>query len=210
MRKMGVMELSFVIVGVLLSGLWSWAILLCLGAFLGVLLRSFGVVRDMDEREEYIDRLATYFSLIVAMLLTMIFFAVYRRPNRDIFYAIILIPLLVRSLIFVIMTYPRESFVSITTKVYGSLLLLFALLSHGFSVDFVVESLPGVVIILMGILATRFKKWAVCFWVFAGIVLYFFMRSPIISVAKVITMVLLIVPLALLGITAFTRSDNVS
>ena len=207
MRKTGILELSFVVAGVLLSSVWPWTILLCLGAFLGIVLRRMGAIRDMDEREEHIDRLATYLSLMVAMLLTMIFFAVYVEPDRDVFYAIILIPLVVRSLSFVMMTYPREGFVSVITKVYGLLLILFALLSHGFSMTFVIESLPGIAVIVMGVLAVKFRRCALVFWIFAGIALYFFMRVPSFNAAKVVTMVITVVPLILLGMTAFVRTD---
>ncbi|AKI97062.1 hypothetical protein [Kosmotoga pacifica] len=150
-------DLAFIFSGIwLMKSVSPWFAFLIAGVFLFPLLRDFGVMRDLDERERYIDAISSKAALAVTILIILLQIGLKNILNWDELIAFVLIPIVTKALVFMGMALSRDKTISYSIRVLVLVYLFFVFLSHGFSFEALIEALPGILVLVFGELA---RKW---------------------------------------------------
>lgn len=192
-------------IGVLVLMLWlalevnPCFVFLGVGIFIRPILRFFGVLKDLDERELANDGLSSTITLIITVLLAMLLFTMKIDLSWDLLIIFVIVPLVTKAALFASLTFSREGVITYVGRIMGLILVLFALISHGFSFETLMESIPGLLILLFTELSRKWRWPGIFFFVFLGVVTYFYvqrMENP----GILVTYVLFSIPLLILGL----------
>jgi hypothetical protein len=173
--------------------------------FFRAILREFGLLQDLDEREYLLSLRASHWAFILTLMLATAYVLVSPsiaadRTNQEI--AILLfVPLAVRFFLQLGMTYSPRRAGTLIGLLFGTLWLLFAVLSHGISAGTLSEGAIGLIILGTALLSWFFPKPAgILFFLEALVAGYFVMKAGQLPSVRFILMLLFPLPLFLCGI----------
>lgn len=143
------------------------------------------------------------------MMVTAIVFAVSQNikgdPSWDLFNIVILVGLAAKALFNVLLVKNfREAGARIIMAV-GLMVALFASVSHGLSVEALIEAAPGLAIVGIGWLSKKFPRTIGTLVFAVTTVLLFFILRKGFTIGQVTTAVLISVPMILAGACLFVR-----
>lgn len=183
-----------------------WFILITIGGFIFPLMRVLGLLKDLDERELIIDQISGNFTLFFIVFSAMFCIILNLELKGDALLLFILAPLIIKSTIFISLTYPKDLIISYLGRITGSLLILFALLSHGFSTEGLIESIPGIIILILSEFSKRFRFLGIIFFILFLLLFYFFFRNGV-KLGLLITFIILSAPLISLGVISLKGEE---
>jgi len=195
------------ILGIVLYGITQnqlWLFILVGSYLLRPTLASLNIAKShVDERQMSIQYRSGNIAFTV-MIIGCIIMAVYQGSKDDhsweLFSAIVIIGLAAKAMsnIILVGNY-REAATKIIMTV-GSMIVLFVALENGFSLGGLIESLPGLGIIIVGWLSKKYPKTigGIIFGITIGMFVLIMSRGFVIG--QIITAVLICVPLASAGI----------
>lgn len=196
------------VLGVALFGITQnqlWLFLLVGSYLLRPTLASLNIAKSLvDERQMSIQYRSGNIAF-AAMIITSIIMAVYQSSRNDhsweFFSAVVIIGLAAKALsnVFLVGNY-RQSGTKIITWV-GFLLVLFASLENGFSIGSLMESIPGLIIIAIGLLSKKFPRSVGVVTLAVMCALLFFILQKGFVIGQIITAAIVSVPLATAGIS---------
>lgn len=195
-------QLIGIILGVSLMHLNPWFIIFIFLSILPSILRSFEILKDLDERELLIEEKSGNLALIITIFLVILSISLNLEFKGDSLLLFILSPIIFRAVIFKVLTSERKKSISYIGRILGLLIIIFSLLSHGFSPEGFLESVLGVLIIIFSELSKKFRLLSVLFFLIMIILFYFSFRNGI-RINMLISFIILSVPLLSLGILAF-------
>ena len=196
----------FLLVAVL--GIWvnRWFWVAAIPAlFSRSLLREFGLLDDLDERERLTGYRASHLAYILTLTLLTFFILVSPqitadRTNQEIF-ILLVIPLLIRLAFQLGFTYSLRKSGLLLGFVIGGGWFLFALISHGLTAEGVIESLIGLAILLPTFLALRIPRLGGALLLVAGLAGTWFVAQAHYQPSVLLIMTCLVpLPLLLAGI----------
>jgi hypothetical protein len=206
----GIFVLAIILFAVTQNQLWL--ALMVASYLLRPTLASLGVGRRLvDERQMSIQYRSGNIAF-TAMMVTAIVLAVVQNIKGDhsweLFNIVIIIGLATKALFNVLLVKNfREAGARIIMAV-GLMVALFASMSHGLSVDTLVEAAPALAIVLIGWLSKRFPR-TIGILVFAvTAVLLFVILMKGITIGQIATAVLICTPLILAGACLFVRDRD--
>lgn len=200
-------ELVSGVIAILLASINPMFILLYFLVFLRVILHALGLLRELDERELQIENLSGNVAFFTSVTMAILLFAMNVEIEREFLYLFLLIPTILKALFFLFSTSSRRFILNLVGISLGILLLFFALLSHGFSIEGFVESILGILVLLLIWLGKRFNLvGAIGFYIYASIFFYFCFRSSPMNIGKILVFALIGIPLIFLG-TTFLRKE---
>ncbi|OAA31457.1 hypothetical protein AT15_08160 [Kosmotoga arenicorallina S304] len=165
------LSLAFIIIAIwLMKAVNQWFVFLVAGVFLFPLLRDFGILKDLDERERYLDAISSRIALIATVLVVLFQIGLKNQLSGDDFFVIVLIPIVTKALVFIGMCLPKEKAINYYIRVLVIIYLGFVLLSHGISAVTLIESLPGIAVLIFGELSKRWKWFSLGLFGMAGLI----------------------------------------
>jgi hypothetical protein len=206
----GIFALAIILFAVTQNQLWL--VLMVASYLLRPTLASLGVGRRLvDERQMSIQYRSGNIAF-AAMMVTAIVLAVVQNIKGDhsweLFNIVIIIGLATKALFNVLLVKNfREAGARIIMAV-GLMVALFASMSHGLSIDTLVEAAPGLAIAAIGWLSKKFPR-TIGILVFAvTAVLLFVILKKGITIGQIATAVLISTPLILAGACLFRERDE--
>ncbi|QTA38066.1 hypothetical protein JYK00_00510 [Thermosipho ferrireducens] len=172
------------------------------------------VYKDMfSKRTDEFERLLKYktsnITLYVMIMISALFLLFSLKATNDIFYFYILFPLLLKNLLYIGYIYQRNKVIKVTGYTLFAILSAFTLLSHGFTLEGLMEFIFLPLLLLISTwIALRFR------WIgsilFSGwfLVLSFFIFRNEFNVVKILVYSLLGTPLLFLGIQSFRKEGE--
>ena len=203
--KLLALVLSILTVGFVLLALVSpWFLLVALvtGLILPV-LRFAGLVRDQDEMYRYVDYRAShiaYYLMVSIAIITLMLTTLSRHEVSPELTLLILVPLITK---FYLQSIPIRNLAR--TGIYlgsivGGAWLLFAILSHGFTIEGVIESSIGLSLLLFSLLGLRYRLISASLLIAMGLVAtWFVLRSHILTTTKLLVGLFLPLPAFVAG-----------
>lgn len=185
----------------------QWFIMITSGIFLFPFLRLLGIIRELDEREKYLDRLSSNITVVVVLMMAMLIIALKMELNRDMVLSFVLITIVTKASIFAGFIFSRERVITYIGRVMALIYLGFAILSHGISVDFLVESIPGIIFLVFTELSRKWRWPAIGFVAFIALISYIYIPQ-LLNPALFMTYLLLIIPIVVLTIRAFQKIET--
>ncbi|MCD6239329.1 MAG: hypothetical protein J7K51_08445 [Thermotogae bacterium] len=199
-------ELMVGVVAILLALINPTFILLYFFVFLRVILHILGLIKELDEREAQIENLSGNVAFFTSVIIAILFLAMNVVVKREILYLFLLIPPVLKTLFFIFFTSSKRTILNLVGIPLGTLLLSFALLSHGFSVEGFIESIPGIFVLFLTWLGGKFNLvGGIGFYIYASVFFYFCFRLPPINAGKVLVFALVGVPIIFLGTTCMRK-----
>lgn len=146
-----------------------------------LLFRGLIPVNRADERQNAIGNLSSHIAFYIFLILTLImifvqFISQGQNPS-NIWYMLLLVPILIRLYISFLMTYGTVAGAQFIGFTILGIFFLFILLSHGFSLTTLMESIPFLLIFTFLILASRFPQIAGGILVILAIALVYFFHA---------------------------------
>lgn len=184
----------------------SWFIFFALLGVFPSILRSFKVLKDLDERELFIEEQSGNLSMIITVILVMISIGLNLEFKDDSLLLFVLVPIIFKAVIFKTLTSPRNNSIFYIGRVFGLLIISFSLLSHGFSLEGFIESIFGIIIIILSELSIKLRFIGILFFLMIIILFNFSFRNGL-KLNMLITFIILSVPLLSLGILALKKED---
>jgi hypothetical protein len=209
---MGIFVVSLVLTAVTKNDMFLF---LMVGSYmLRPTLYALGIaLKYADERQTLIQYRSGNLALtvLIAAVIILAIKASFQGKPTDDFNLLVVVGLAARALAGVLMIGDyREAGVRIAVGV-GALIMLFAVIEHGGGLSALPETLPGVIILLIGLLGTR-KPFvsAVVFAVLSilAFVLIAFMGGRGFSIVQLISALLVSLPLAAAGYCLFKGSHK--
>jgi len=160
-KKSLILIFDVILIGIattLIQTISPWFSFLFSGLFLFPLLRAFGVIRDLDEREKAIDNLSSNIALAIVFVLAMFYIGMGYEVGIDGFISFILIPFTAKAVFSAGFSLSRKQAISIIGRSVGLIFIVFAVLSHGFSIITMIEVIPGIAILIVTELSKK-SKW---------------------------------------------------
>ena len=203
--KLLVLILSILTVGFVLLALVSpWFLLVALVTGLTLpVLRFAGVVRDQDEMYRYVDYRSShiaYYLMVSIAIITLMLTTLSRHEVSPELTLLILVPLITK---FYLQSIPTRNLAR--TGIYlgsivGGTWLLFAILSHGFTIEGVIESSIGLSLLLFSLLGLRYRLISASLLITMGLVAtWFVLRSHILTTTKLLVGLFLPLPAFVAG-----------
>ncbi|MBD3226301.1 MAG: hypothetical protein GF313_16350 [Caldithrix sp.] len=199
--------LVVVLIVMLAAGVPLWILIPILIILLAVpLLREFNPRSDLDERQLYISRLTSHVSLyvmngLILFVLIREYFSHNQQPPSY-WYMILLIPLVLKFMMSLFENYSPVLAAQWIGGFFASVWLLFVLLSHGFSLTNLMESVPFL-LILVSVLLIR-KRPLIAGFAFlilaAGLLIFFRAWLSMDVYVRLLMYTLLPMPLLICGV----------
>jgi hypothetical protein len=202
-------------VAVLSLALWlyrsvdPWFVFISAGVLFIPFLRKFGVIRELDEREKYYDRLSSNIALVTVFLLTMLMVALGSALGHDLYFAFIVVPLVAKVSIYAGFTYSKKSVVTYVGRVLALIYLGFVFLSYGFSITSLIEAIPGIIFLVITELARKWRLAGIGYLAYVVLISYVYIPK-IINSSLLITYVILLLPMIILTIRTFQKEETES
>lgn len=206
----GIFVLAIILFAVTQNQLWL--ALMVASYLLRPTLASLGVGRRLvDERQMSIQYRSGNIAF-AAMMVTAIVLAVVQNIKGDhsweLFNIVIIIGLATKALFNVLLVKNfREAGARIIMAV-GLMVALFASMSHGLSIDTLVEAAPGLAIAVIGWLSKKFPRTIGTLVFAVTAVLLFVILKKGITIGQITTAVLISTPLILAGACLFLRERD--
>jgi len=186
-----------------------WFVFIAAGIFLIPLLRNFGILRELDEREKYYDRLSSNIALVTVFLLTMLVVALGSALGHDLYFAFIVIPLIAKASIYAGFTYSKKIVITYVGRVMSLIYLGFVLLSHGISIMSLIEAVPGIIFLVITELARKWRFAGIGYLAYAILISYVYIPK-VTNSSLLITYVILLLPMVILTIRTFQKEETES
>ena len=184
-----------------------WFVFIAAGIFLIPLLRNFGILRELDEREKYYDRLSSNIALVTVFLLTMLVVALGSALGHDLYFAFIVIPLIAKASIYAGFTYSKKIVITYVGRVMSLIYLGFVLLSHGISIMSLIEAVPGIIFLVITELARKWRFAGIGYLAYAILISYVYIPK-VTNSSLLITYVILLLPMVILTIRTFQKEET--
>ena len=172
------------------------------------LIVEFRKRTDLDERQIHISRFSSHIAFyiyIALVLLVMVnkFIAEGENPSNE-FYMLLLVPMVIKFFISVFQNYDSIKAARLIGYIFGCSWLLFIILSHGISIEFIIEALPFLLLIAAAWLSSRYPRPSGIVYTVLGLAtVYIFNRVNFDIYMKLIMVSILSLPLLLSGIAMF-------
>jgi hypothetical protein len=154
-----VYALAVAAIGFLVSPLYL--VLLVPLAFVRPILRELNLLKDVDEREVLIIYRSSHIAFYVMLMLLVIIFLnmafVKKVELSSEWLLLLIVPVFAKLAASIIMNYSLRKAGLIIAWAFGAIWTVFALLSHGFSVAGMMQSLIGVAILAGAAISTRWR-----------------------------------------------------
>lgn len=131
-------------------------------AFAYPIFREFRKNTEYDERQIQISRFSSHIAMYLfagLVLFVMIYKYIAKNLPLDTdpeFYMLLLVPLTVKMLINVFQNYEPYKAVRFICYLFGGGWMLFSIFDEGFSIGFIIQSLPFILLVLTGLGAKRY------------------------------------------------------
>ncbi|MFO7883131.1 MAG: hypothetical protein R6U52_11425 [Kosmotogaceae bacterium] len=185
----------------------QWFILITSGIFLFPFLRMIGVIKGLDEREKYLDRLSSNITVIVVLLMAMFIIAIGMELTRDVVLSFILITIITKASFFAGFTFSREKVIAYIGRVMALIYLGFVILSHGFSIDSLIQSIPGIIFLVLTELSRKWRWPAAGFIGYIALISYYYVPK-LANPAFLMTYLLLTIPVIVITVRTFEKIET--
>ncbi|MBO8161648.1 MAG: hypothetical protein H0Z24_08435 [Thermosipho sp. (in: Bacteria)] len=160
---------------------------------------------NIDEMERYLRFKVSNIALYAIIIASIFFISCNINITRDVFYFFILFPLVLKNLLYIGYILEREKVIKRTGYIIFGVLIVFTLLSHGFTFETLIESLPWFFILFSTFVAIRYRIIGfVLFFLSFSVVTYFAFRSEL-NAVKLLVYSLLGIPLLFLSIQSLRK-----
>ena len=161
---LNIARLIWIFIVLFLAAVWRVeALILILGLlFFGPLFRETGVYHDMDERQQLLHWKAGYYGFMSAMAVLFAIFiwkllAVHEKPEQE-WWLVLILPLIVRGSFYSWKGAGLRRLGLGLGFTFGGIWTVFTLLSHGLSIESLIESAVGLAILLPTLIAIRWPR----------------------------------------------------
>ena len=164
------------------NGLPAWLVGLLAVVILGApLLREFKKGTDLDERQIALSHFSShlaFFVLLALIVLVMIveFIAQGKNPDPQ-WYMLLIVPLVIKLLISLFQNYGTVPTAQWIGYFFAGIWLLFVLLSHGLSLESLIEAIPFIIILAVAWFSRKYPLAGGLAFVLLAIGLLFFFRA---------------------------------
>lgn len=162
------------------GGLPPWLLAILVVVFLSIpLIREFRKKSDLDERQIQISHFSSHivFYVLLAMILFVMIFEYFGQgQNPDpVWYMLIIIPLVIKFFISLFQNYGAVPTSQWIGYFFAGIWLIFVLLSHGLSLESLIESSPFLIILVVAYVSKKYPlPGGIAFILLAIGLLYFF------------------------------------
>lgn len=205
MRIFNRLSIPIVFLGVLLSYLNPYLSILIAYPIVLSLLRRFKILKDFDEFQLKMESEGYFYGFIVFFIMAILFF-MEGKMNRDQIMSILLFPLLVKALTLALSTMDRRKGILSISWAMCLILITFSLLSHGFTVEGIIEILPPIFLVILSYIAIRFRFVGLVHFGI-GVYLMNLYLSRMKGYGMFITMILLVLPIFSIGILSLREEE---
>jgi len=211
-KRILILALLLILVTIILSVFISPYFLAML-LFLSPISIIYTEAKKGDEREKFIRYRAGYLALQLSVFLFVILFiqeALFRGENPDvIYYLLIIFPIIVYILFLLSESLNLAKSGRIILYVFGGWWIFFSILSHGLSIESLIESPIGIGFLIPAFLSYRFKRVSgVISLLFATLLLVFLARSFKEPIFSATILFILPVPLFYSGIIFLRKEED--
>lgn len=189
-----------------------WLTMMIASYLLRPTLGSLGVAKRLiDERQMTIHYRSGNIAFAAMMIAAVVIAALqYSKDDHswELFAIVIVVGLATKALFNVILVNFSKSTGSKIIIGVGIMVTLFVSLENGFSFGTVIEGLPGLVIIALGLLANKYPRTIGTLVFAVATILLVLVLSKGITLAQIATALLVCSPLAIAGACLFARDDD--
>jgi len=202
------MRVSFPIIEIILIAvvtvLTAYNSLFSLG-FLLILILEVLRERKLDEMERYHRLEASLLTLYAVISVTVVLFVLSIELNNDVLFLYTLFPLMLKNMLAAGRSWERKRVILVTGLSISVILLAFTLLSHGFSLDTLIESIMPVIFLTTTLIALKWRRTGSILYllVFLSLTVLIFRNG--VNLGKIITFTLLGVPTIFLSVQSLKR-----
>jgi len=202
------MRVSFPIIEIILIAvvtvLTAYNSLFSLG-FLLILILEVLRERKLDEMERYHRLEASLLTLYAVISVTVVLFVLSIELNNDVLFLYTLFPLMLKNMLAAGRSWERKRVILVTGLSISVILLAFTLLSHGFSLDTLIESIMPVIFLITTLIALKWRRTGSILYllVFLSLTVLIFRNGA--NLGKIITFTLLGVPTIFLSVQSLKR-----
>ena len=203
-----ILELSFVVLAALLTTLNR------IFALLYIVAIVIDVVRDFhhDEMVRFYRSRANTYTLAILGIFFSFLIAFSEKINLDMLNTFVVFGFIIKNLLSADRILERNKLIKWVGGLFGILVLLFTLLSHGFTAEGFIESAIGFYVLFATFVALRWRFVGFAmFSAIAGFFLYFFIKSlakGVFTTGKIVTLLFVIFPLVYLSIQSLRREER--
>jgi hypothetical protein len=190
-----------------------WLALMIASYLLRPTLASLGIAkRSVDERQmsiQYRSGNIAFAAMMIAAVIMAVVQSAKNDPNWDLFNIIIIVGLATKALfnVLLVKNYRRAATTIIITV--GLMMTLFSAMSHAFSLTTLMESLPGLAVVGIGLLSKKFPRVVGTLVFIATAALEVLILSKGFTIGQMATGLVIGVPMILAGVCLFVRDrDN--
>jgi hypothetical protein len=128
----------------------------------------------IDERQHIIGNFSSHIAFYIYMILLVTwllfkFFAAHKNPGDNLWYALLLVPLLIKFYVSLFKNYGAGTGARIISFIILGILFLFTLLSHGISLEMIIEATPFLILAAIVLLSYRFPKTSGGIFILLGV-----------------------------------------
>jgi hypothetical protein len=186
-----------------------WLALMIASYLLRPTLASLGVARRfVDERQmsiQYRSGNIAFAAMMAAAVIMAVVQSAKGDPNWDLFNIIIIVGLVAKALFNVLLVKNYRQAATTIIITVGAMVVLFSSMSHAFSLTTVMESLPGLAVVGIGLLSKKFPRIVGVLVFIATAALEVLILSKGFTIGQIATALFIGVPLGLAGACLFTR-----
>ncbi|RKX49107.1 MAG: hypothetical protein DRP38_03515 [Thermotogae bacterium] len=159
----------------------------------------------MDEMERYHRLEASLLTLYAVISVTVVLFVLSIKLNNDVLFLYTLFPLTLKNMLAAGRSWERKRVILVTGLSISVILLAFTLLSHGFSLDTLIESIMPVIFLITTLIALKWRRTGSILYllVFLSLTVLIFRNG--VNLGKIITFTLLGVPTIFLSVQSLKR-----
>ena len=203
-----ILELSSVVLAALLTSLNKIFALLYIVAIVIDVIRDF----HHDEMVRFYRNRANTYTLSILGIFFSFLIAFSKRVDLEAMNAFIVFGFVFKNLLSADRILERNKLIKWVGGVFGILEILFALLSHGFTVEGMVESMIGIYVLFATFIALKWRLAGFAmFSAITGFFLYFFIKSlakGVFTTGKMGTLLFVIFPLVYLSVQSIRREEG--
>ncbi len=157
-------RIAWIVLSFVLAAVWRVEALLLLAglALMGPALRASGALRDMDERERTLDYQASHYALLLLYLLVIAYFGhslwIRDQNPEAMWYLVLVAPMLVRGALYLGRAAGLRRLGLGLGFTFGAVWFLFTVLSHGISLESLIESVVGSSLLIATLIALKWPR----------------------------------------------------
>ncbi|SHE57721.1 hypothetical protein SAMN02745164_00727 [Marinitoga hydrogenitolerans DSM 16785] len=155
--------------------------------------------KKIDEMERYLRYKTSNITLYITIAISAFFLSLSRQPIKEIFFFYTLFPLLLKNILYIGYIYERKKVIKRTGYTIFLILFMFTILSHGFSIETLIQLIPWLLVLLMTWISIKYRILGSILFFFAAIFFTFLIFKRRFDYVGILVYSLIGIPLIFLG-----------